>query len=121
MTGAWTDSTPLRGGDIVDADFESWLSGFRARNSWIPEELARHYARSLGTDAERLIQGAECPEDLGRCFGGYLYECEVRWLIEQEWARTGEDVLVRRTKHGLFLSEAERADLADWMDMKAAA
>lgn len=121
MTGTWTASTPLPGGDIVDADFESWLSDFRTRNSWLPEGLARHYARSFGTDAERLIQGAQCLEDLGHCFGGYLYECEVRWLIEQEWARTGEDVLVRRTKHGLFLSEAQRAALSDWMDVKLAA
>jgi glycerol-3-phosphate dehydrogenase len=46
-------------------------------------------------------------EDLGRWFGADLYEAELRFLAEREWARTGEDVLWRRTKRGLKLSREE--------------
>lgn len=121
MGGGWTDSAPLPGGDIPDANFESWFAGFCSAYPWLPEGLALHYARAFGTDAARIVEGATALDDLGRCFGGFLYEREVRWLIDHEWARTPDDVLSRRSKHGLFLSEGERAAFADWMEMKAAA
>ena len=35
--------------------------------------------------------------------------------MQREWAQTGEDVLWRRTKLGLRLSEDERASLARFM------
>jgi glycerol-3-phosphate dehydrogenase len=47
--------------------------------------------------------------DLGADLGGGLTSREVRYLRDQEWARTAEDVLWRRTKIGLVLSDAERA------------
>jgi len=51
---------------------------------------------------------------LGRHFGGTLYEAEVRYLVAKEWAQTAEDILWRRTKHRLHLTEAEQAVFADW-------
>ena len=51
----------------------------------------------------------------GTHFGGSLYETEVRYLMEHEWARTAEDVLWRRTKLGLRLNESEVAQLEAWM------
>jgi len=39
----------------------------------------------------------------------------VRYLIDQEWARTAEDVLWRRSKLGLRLSDGEAARLDAWM------
>jgi glycerol-3-phosphate dehydrogenase len=44
-----------------------------------------------------------------------LTEAEVRYLIEQEWAATAEDVLWRRSKLGLHLSREETAALEGWM------
>ncbi|MFT6976163.1 MAG: glycerol-3-phosphate dehydrogenase, partial [Bermanella sp.] len=46
--------------------------------------------------------------DFGQCLGGDLYEREVIYLINNEWARNSEDVLMRRTKLGLFLSKKEQ-------------
>ena len=39
----------------------------------------------------------------------------MRWLVEQEWACTAEDILWRRTKQGLRLSKAEAAELDDFV------
>ncbi len=50
--------------------------------------------------------------DLGRDFGGGLTEAELAWLRREEWAETAEDVLWRRSKLGLHLSEPERAAVA---------
>ena len=35
--------------------------------------------------------------------------------MEKEWARTPDDVLFRRTRLGIRMSETERQALADWM------
>jgi glycerol-3-phosphate dehydrogenase len=46
---------------------------------------------------------AKSTEDLGRHFGHTLYAAEVDYFVAQEWARTADDVLWRRTKCGLHL------------------
>ena len=43
-------------------------------------------------------------ESLGDSFGADLYEAEINYLIEKEWAIEIEDIIWRRTKRGLFLS-----------------
>ncbi|EKD73371.1 MAG: hypothetical protein ACD_45C00342G0004, partial [uncultured bacterium] len=35
-------------------------------------------------------------------------------LIQHEWAKTAEDILWRRTKLGLTLSQEEQQKLTDW-------
>ena len=115
MAPGWTGTTPLPGGTIPNADFESWLADFQATKPWLPAPLARHYARAYGSEIEAVLAGATALEDLGQHFGALFYEHEARWLIEHEWALTPEDILTRRTKHGLFLSTDEQAAFADWM------
>ena len=121
MGAAWTARATLPGGDLPDADFDRWLAAFAAERPWLPGDLARHYARCYGTRAGELLAGASEIEELGRHFGGLLYEREVRWLMDREWARTAEDVLERRTKHVLFLTPREQASLHEWIGGRAAA
>jgi len=116
MGGAWTGGEPLPGGDMPEGDFERWFAAFGERHEWLPEALARHYARCYGTRADALLEGARSLEDLGRRFGDRLYEREARWLIEREWALTAEDILWRRTKHRLFMSEVEREAFGAWLE-----
>jgi D-erythritol 1-phosphate dehydrogenase len=112
---AWTADVPLPGGDMPGADFERWLAGFRKPRPWLPEPLARHLGRLYGTRAEALLGGAASPADLGRRFAPLLYEREARFLLDQEWAETADDVLSRRTKHGLHLSAGEMAAFERWL------
>ena len=53
--------------------------------------------------------------DLGRHFGGHLYEHEVRYLMREEWAHEAADVLWRRTKEGLHMTAEQRDAFARWM------
>ena len=53
--------------------------------------------------------------DLGEHFGAALYEREARYLVEHEWARTAEDILWRRTKAGLHLTDAQKSRVAQWL------
>jgi glycerol-3-phosphate dehydrogenase len=112
---AWTAAVPLPGGDIPDADFDRWLASFQAGWPFLPPDLARHYARLYGTRAQELLAGAQAIADLGRHFGALLYEREVQFLQRTEWAVTAEDILERRTKHGLHLTVDQRAAFEAWL------
>jgi glycerol-3-phosphate dehydrogenase len=114
MGPAWTAKASLPGGDIPDADFDQFLGELRARYRWLTPDLAKHYARLYGTRAYRLIGDAASVSDLGQSFGPYFREREARFLVETEWAVTPEDILDRRTKHGLHMNEAEKAAFAEW-------
>lgn len=101
----WTAAAPLPGGDIARADFDAFVADQRRRYAWIPPELLYRYARAYGTRIERLLGTAACTAALGKEFGAGLYEAEVDYLVKNEWARTSEDVLWRRSKLGLHVSD----------------
>ncbi|NJM30749.1 MAG: glycerol-3-phosphate dehydrogenase [Rhizobiales bacterium] len=107
MKPGWTANAPLPGGDMPDGDFDSFYRELRQQHSTFPEPTLHHLARLYGTRASRILDGG-----LGRHFGGGLYEAEIGYLREHEWAMTADDVLTRRTKFGLFFSEKEKDAVA---------
>ena len=111
----WTATAPLPGGDMEAADFGRFAARFTASHAWLPEPLARRYARLYGTRAERLVTGIHDVSGLGRAFGAGLYEAEIAYLRGVEWARTADDVLWRRTKLGLRFTPRERELLSAWL------
>jgi len=115
MGPKWTKTAPLPGGDLPGADFGGWQAGLRKRHPECDDALLTHYARCYGADAERLLEGVRSTADLGRHFGGRLYQREVEHLRRDEWAVTAEDIVERRTKHCLELSEREREVLERWL------
>ncbi|MBD8689829.1 MULTISPECIES: glycerol-3-phosphate dehydrogenase [unclassified Rhizobium] len=110
----WTEKAPLPGGDMPNADFETFVDGLRETYPLMSRALVHHYGRLYGTLTCKVIGGATGMVDLGRHFGGHLYEAEVRYLIENEWAQTADDILYRRTKHYLHMTEAERDAFSEW-------
>jgi glycerol-3-phosphate dehydrogenase len=100
---------------MPDGNFAAFVADFAARHPFLPPGLACHYARLYGTRAEALIGDATALGDLGQLFGGWLYEREVRFLVDTEWARTAPDILQRRTKHGLHLNRDAHVRLERWM------
>jgi D-erythritol 1-phosphate dehydrogenase len=114
MGAAWTQTAALPGGDIPGGDFAGMSADMGRRYPWLPMSVMMGYCRRYGTRAEELLRGAASLADLGRHFGGTLYEREARFLIAQEWAATADDILNRRTKHALHLTAAERAGFEAW-------
>ena len=53
--------------------------------------------------------------DLGQDFGAGLTAREIDYLISEEWARTADDVLWRRTKCGLPMTPAQRDSVAAYV------
>ena len=116
LKSAWTAGAPLPGGDIPNADFGGFLADFRRSVPWLPEALARRYARAYGTRVDRLLAGANSLTQLGQDYGGGLYEAEIDYLTSQEWAQTAEDILWRRSKLGLHVSAETATRLVETLE-----
>ena len=112
---AWTATRPLPGGDLPDADFDAFVSTLRRDHPGLPERLIRRLARLYGTCARKVLKDAGTVPDLGVRFGADLTEAEVRYLMDEEWARTADDIVWRRTKLGLRMTADEIAGLGRWM------
>jgi glycerol-3-phosphate dehydrogenase len=111
----WTASAPLPGGDFPATGFKAEVGTLQADFPFLELRLAHRLVRLYGTRARTLLATARSYADLGRDFGGDLYEAEVRYLVEHEWAQTAEDVLWRRTKRGLHLSSGQVTALEEFM------
>ena len=111
----WSDTVPLPGGDILDRDYDAFVKEQIERYFWLPEKLVRRYAATYGTRMDRLLQGAENINSLGRHFGDDVYLVEIEYLIKKEWAKTADDILWRRTKLGLHIGADTKAQLHDYM------
>jgi glycerol-3-phosphate dehydrogenase len=125
---AWTHDAFLPGGDLADwigpaqrpdVDFERLVHALGARHPWLPNPLARRLARAYGARIGALLGPAQRLADLGDEVAPGLYEAELRFLRDTEWARTGEDVLWRRSKLGLHYATADHARVGAWMDRHA--
>lgn len=121
----WTAGAPLPGGDIERANFEGFLARFQREHAWLPADLARRYARAYGTRATNVVGHAHSLAELGRAFAPGLYEAELRYLRDVEWARSAQDVLWRRSKLGLHVEPgtlaAVTADIDAWFAQEPAA
>ncbi|MBU9226777.1 glycerol-3-phosphate dehydrogenase [Burkholderia multivorans] len=115
---AWTAGAPLPGGDIANAKFDAFADAFAKRHRWLPAPLARRYARAYGTRAARIVGNAQSLADLGAEIVPGLFEAELRYLRDTEWATCAQDVLWRRSKLGLHVApgtlDAASASLDAW-------
>ncbi len=104
---SWTQHVPLPGGDVPDTDFASFKKQCDETYSWLDEPTLARLTRTYGTRIHRILSGSNSITDLGYHYGAGLYQKEVDYLIEQEFARTPEDIIQRRTKLGLHMSPDE--------------
>ncbi len=114
-TRGWTGTAALPGGDFPVDGRAALAAELCHEYSFLTEPEAQRLARSYGTCARKLLGAPNATRDtLGPWFG-VLSAAEVRYLMQQEWARRPEDVLWRRSKLGLHLTAEEQAALARWM------
>jgi len=129
MRGPWTAGAPLPGGDLraflgadappaaaVDATFARFVEALARRHPHAAPALVRGLARRYGTRAARILDAGLGAEVAPGVFAGELDHLRVN-----EWARSGDDVLWRRTKLGLHLDAAGRAAVTAWMAEREAA
>jgi glycerol-3-phosphate dehydrogenase len=112
----WTATAPLPGGDMEGGDFNRFLRTLRGNYPWLDAAPVARLARAYGTRAEAVLGDARGACDLGVDFGAGLFQAEIDYLIDQEFALTAEDILWRRSKQGLHLSPVERAQLGAYVN-----
>jgi len=124
---AWTDGAFLAGGDLSewigaakrpDDDFERFVSVVQARYPWLQGQLARRLARAYGARIGQLLGEAKSLADLGAEVAPGLHERELRFLQDNEWAMSAEDVLWRRSKLGLHYTPEQREQVARWLQQQ---
>jgi glycerol-3-phosphate dehydrogenase len=111
---AWTRTATLPGGDIPDGDLGTFTLEQTRAHTYAPPALIRRLCRSYGTRVERILGGAQQLGDLGAEVAPGIYEAELNLMRTEEWARTGEDALWRRSKLGLHLDAAARQRVNAW-------
>ena len=125
LRGAWTAGAPLPGRRPARVarrrratagrgrrDLRALRRGARARAiPTSPPALVRRLARRYGTRAARAPRRAgSASRSRPACS-----QAELEHLHAHEWARSGDDVLWRRTKLGLHLDATGRAAVTAWM------
>lgn len=115
---AWTRDTHLPGGDLSawigaaqrpDTDFSRFVQALALRHPSLGQGLCHRLARAYGARVDQVLQGP-----LGDEVAPGLFEGELRYLHDHEWARCADDVLWRRSKLGLHLGAAQRGAVDAW-------
>lgn len=109
----WTENSTLPGGDFPYNKLDTIENKIALLIPDLDAFTYRRLARSYGSEALMIFANGKA--DKGKDFGHGLYEIEVKWLIEKEWAKTCEDVLWRRSKLGLLFNEKEINILSNYM------
>lgn len=115
LSGNWTASATLPGGDFAVGESTGLTDTLMEEYPFLTQSWARRLVRSYGTRSRSLLGETRTTEEMGQHFGADLYEREVVFLMQEEWARCAEDVLWRRSKLGLRLSTEEASALESWM------
>jgi D-erythritol 1-phosphate dehydrogenase len=121
MGPAWTVTQPLPGGDLPPGGLAAWIDELARRHPTVPRSLLRGLAHRHGTLAEAILRQTKSLADLGEDFGEGLTAAEIDYLVREEWARTGDDVLWRRTKCGIAMPAAGRERVAAYVSRAVAA
>lgn len=111
---SWTATEPLPGGDSQEL-FDDQVDHAGKRWPFLSERHAHRLVAAYGTRIERILGAAKSMDDLGPRFGDDLTGAEVRYLMREEFARFGDDILWRRSKLGLSMSRQDRGALAEFM------
>jgi glycerol-3-phosphate dehydrogenase len=118
---AWTAEAVLPGGGFPRGGEGDIVRALRAGYPFLPPSLAERLVRAYGTRASAVLTGARNAADLGVGFGADLTPAEVDYLRHEEWATNAEDILWRRSKLGLGLTEDEAAGLEATMAVRTPA
>ncbi|MDA8349998.1 MAG: glycerol-3-phosphate dehydrogenase [Pseudomonadota bacterium] len=111
---SWTATATLPGGDLPNRDIEGFSAQQVARYSFAPPSMIRRMCKAYGTRIERIMASAHSGADLGEQVAPELYEAELQYLRDMEWARGADDVLWRRSKLGLYVSDFYVQRIEQW-------
>jgi glycerol-3-phosphate dehydrogenase len=108
----WTADTYLPGGDFAVGGMDNEVQKLLEEYPFLDKTYLSRLMRTYGTRTHLLLQGVQEKNQLGEHFGGQLFQKEVEYLIDHEWACSEEDILFRRTKQGIKFNPKQTAHLS---------
>jgi glycerol-3-phosphate dehydrogenase len=111
----WTRNERLPGGDLPVDGIDALAREVERMCPELGTATAARVARAYGTSARQIFANVRSAADLGCDFGAGLYEREVCHLVANEWAVTAEDIVWRRSKLGLRMTDHEVQVLDEWL------
>lgn len=121
---AWTAHVPLPGGRLCHQPTDQCMPGLQLDQfitqlqhmyAWIPKAWLERWARAYGTHVHQIIGEATSMRELGLTDVPGICMAELLYLVQNEWAQTGEDILWRRSKLGLHLSQSQQSQVDVWI------
>jgi glycerol-3-phosphate dehydrogenase len=113
---AWTKDSILPGGDF--SNHEELNLRLSSDFPWCADSLIARFVKSYGTLSYKILFNCKSISDLGINFGAGLYQKEVEYLMEYEWAISLEDIIHRRTRLHLKLTKEQKLTLSKFIESK---
>ena len=113
---AWTHDSCLPGGDIEE--FDIFYHEKRRQYPFLKPNTIHRMCRFYGTYIDRLLNDAKTLEDMGENFGADLYQKEVDYMIQYEWAHDLRGIIWIRSRIGLHINSEEQKRLEDYLKNK---
>lgn len=110
-----THNITLPGASTKNMLFSAYKEYAAHKYSWLSQEVLQHLLKTYGTITEEVLQNCNDISDLGVKFTNTLYQTEVDYLLKHEWATNIDDILWRRTKHGINTNGNQRLILEEYI------
>ncbi len=114
-TDPWTADAPLPGGEISIEGVIKLRQDLAVQLPFLDEFTIRRLIRQYGTQCASIFSNINSVEDLSDYFGHGLFAHEIDWAIANEWVRSAEDFLWRRSKLGLRLNQSQVDSLENYI------
>lgn len=111
-TTDWTAGVPMPGGDFPIDGTQALQQALATQLPMLAPKTIARLIRQYGTQATDIFADVKTAQDLGTDFSEGIFQVELDWAIANEWVRTAEDFLWRRSKLGLRVTN----DAADKID-----
>ena len=118
MGSEWTMKNSLPGGDFLIHEKKELVLKLQKKYPFLDQICSNRFINYYGTLSFEILKNVKSKKDLGKNFGHSLTEIEVDWLLKNEFAKSVDDILWRRTKLGLKFNDNEKNKLENWLKYK---
>lgn len=114
MKAPWTDKTKTPGGEANSLD--DIINTLKNEFSYLDDNLCYRYSSTYGLNAQIFLKNCQSMDDLGEHFGFNVYEKELEYLVNHEFAFDLYGIIWLRSKLGLWLNDEDKAKIENWLN-----
>lgn len=113
MESPWTADSLLPGAESYDK--AALIKQYKQKFPFLNSEMLERWTNTYGSRINRMLKHVSHIDDLGTAFSDTVYQIEIDYLLENEFALNAEDILKRRTKLHLLLTQDECQAIKDYV------